>query len=462
MAEIEEQNTEPEIGGDELARLKDRVNRLHQELEDLDYDHVKTCEAFRAAVALLVSLCREGHHQDSVAAMDQLVHSSRAWPLIPADVQQSVDNLKQTLLKEPTAPSGQPGEKADAGAASHVALALMQGLRLGEADFDAELDRIIGEITKAMENQQVRPAMAMVVDLMDRYRHRVNRGRRKAEKALREILIEVLQTEDQLARAFHSANVSLVESSKKYEKDITSSMTELAKDINVATDLGNLKTTALEHIRTLRDVVKARREADQQQISQTEQELTVIRQTLDKTRSRMAEVEEIRQRLREEAHTDPMTGIWNKRAMTKRVNEALQNQATWPLCLIVFDIDYFKRVNDNYGHQAGDRALKAIAIAAGSVLRQYDVLFRYAGDEFVVLLPKTDLENGIKVAERVRLAAEKIKFTYKGQEGPKISITLGISQAVEGDTQETFFDRADQALLKAKKEGRNRVVAAAA
>lgn len=448
----------------ELARLKERVNRLHQELESLDYDHLKTCEAFRAAVNLLVSIGRPGHADTSVEAMEQLVEASRAWPLVPADVLASVENLKQTIIQEPAEQGGGGSGKQQTGAraAGHVALALMQGLRLGEPEFDEHLDQTIGQITRAMESQQVRPAMTMVVDLIDTYREKVNHGRKRAEKALREILIEVLQTEDQLAKAFLSANVNLEKTSKKYEVDITSSMTELAKDITGAGDLKDLKSTALEHIRTLRDVVKARRLEDQRQISQTEQELSNIREALDNTRVRMAEVEQIRQRLREEAHTDPMTGIWNKRALSIRLQEALQTQDMWPMCLIVFDIDHFKGVNDNYGHQAGDRALKAITKAADSVLRKYDVLFRYAGDEFVILLPKSNIDEGEAVAERVRKAAEKIKFTYKGEDGPTISVTLGISQAKKGDTRATLFERADQALLKAKKDGRNRVGISAA
>jgi diguanylate cyclase (GGDEF)-like protein len=171
----------------------------------------------------------------------------------------------------------------------------------------------------------------------------------------------------------------------------------------------------------------------------------------------MQKMQEESKRLGKEATTDPMTGVLNKRAFSNLLDKHLANPAAQPVSLIVFDIDYFKRINDRFGHQAGDRALKAIAEQASSSLRGDDVLFRYAGDEFVIVLPKTQTSDAGKVAERVRLAAEKISFSYKGENHISITISLGLSQSIQGDKSDTLFERADQALLEAKEQGRNRV-----
>jgi diguanylate cyclase len=234
-------------------------------------------------------------------------------------------------------------------------------------------------------------------------------------------------------------------------------MGRLVVEIKQAKDLEGLKSRALNHIRALREQIRERERKEKERLEQSKMELASLRETLANTRHRMAKVERLRKKLREDALTDPMTGVWNKRALNERLADALSSRDMQPFGLIVFDIDYFKRINDTYGHQAGDKALGAIAAQTTETLRGSDVLFRYAGDEFVVLLPGTELAEAEAAAERVRQAAQAIAFTYRGKGEVRVSLSLGVTMNREGDDAESIFERADQALLTAKQQGRNRV-----
>ena len=263
-----------------------------------------------------------------------------------------------------------------------------------------------------------------------------------------------------LSTAFTRATNDLESDGKGHAEQMAGTLASLLEDINGAPDMETLKFRALSHIRTLRDQIKTRRaqEVSRQQAILTE--MDQVREALDETKRHMSSFEKLTEKLSREALTDPLTKIWNKRAFSQRLAVELQKSDMSKLYLIVFDIDFFKGINDNYGHKAGDRALEAIAKYASAALRKEDILFRYAGDEFVILMTEIDLPTAQAIAERVRQAAEKIRFTYGGKGEIRLTLSIGLAGAQAADTPETFFERSDQALLEAKRQGRNRVVTA--
>ncbi len=163
----------------------------------------------------------------------------------------------------------------------------------------------------------------------------------------------------------------------------------------------------------------------------------------------------------EKAFTDPLTKLPNRMAYDKHLEEEYQRWKRYHenLLLMVWDIDYFKKVNDTYGHQAGDAVLVKVASLLREHMRETDFIARFGGEEFVSLLPNTSLGGGFKVAEKMREAVQQLKFEYKGQHIP-LTISCGISLFAEGDLPEDVFERADKALYQAKKAGRNRCVIA--
>lgn len=161
------------------------------------------------------------------------------------------------------------------------------------------------------------------------------------------------------------------------------------------------------------------------------------------------------------AHTDPLTQTRNRASFNDAINRemslAVRNNKS--LSLIFFDIDHFKSINDTYGHDCGDIALSSSAKWIKESLRDSDIVFRYGGEEFVILLSGTDANGAELLAERIRASIEHHTIAYE-MEAIKITASLGVSTLRKGDTLESFVKRADDAMYTAKKSGRNRVVSA--
>jgi two-component system, cell cycle response regulator len=165
------------------------------------------------------------------------------------------------------------------------------------------------------------------------------------------------------------------------------------------------------------------------------------------------------------AITDALTGLHNRRYMETHVG-ALVGQALSrgkPLTVLVLDIDYFKAVNDTHGHDAGDEVLREFALRLRKSIRGIDLACRYGGEEFVVVMPETDLAVATMVAERLRrrIASEPFPI-QQGARAIEVTISIGIAGLTGADTAASVIKRADQALYRAKRDGRNRVVPDAA
>jgi diguanylate cyclase (GGDEF)-like protein len=160
--------------------------------------------------------------------------------------------------------------------------------------------------------------------------------------------------------------------------------------------------------------------------------------------------------LKHVASHDPLTGLLNRAALEalRRRPDAMQRLEASGYALAVLDIDHFKQVNDRHGHLLGDRALRATAEAIGACIRQGDVAVRFGGEEFLVVLPATSLAGAFEVAECIRLQMSQVALPFP------VTVSVGVAAGdPQVDTPEQVFERADQALYRAKAEGRDRVVA---
>lgn len=155
--------------------------------------------------------------------------------------------------------------------------------------------------------------------------------------------------------------------------------------------------------------------------------------------------------------TDQLTGVPNRRAFDRHLAERISDfqKVAAPASLIMIDIDFFKKFNDTHGHHAGDAVLKGVAKTISKALRENDVVARFGGEEFGIVLPQTTLSEACPVVERVRKAVEGARFQCDGKL-LNCTISLGLAQFGKEDTDELFVRRADDALYAAKKGGRNR------
>jgi len=174
------------------------------------------------------------------------------------------------------------------------------------------------------------------------------------------------------------------------------------------------------------------------------------------------ELEEKNQQLRElnkilqvQAITDSLTGLYNHRQVLEKLQLeiARANRYQQDLTIMMLDIDHFKSINDEFGHQVGDVVLVEVAQIIKRNLRNTDIAGRYGGEEFLIILPQTNLNNGLQVAERIRRQVEVEGFEDR-KEG--ITVSIGISQH-QGEEMVDYIERSDQLLYRAKREGRNRI-----
>ncbi len=158
---------------------------------------------------------------------------------------------------------------------------------------------------------------------------------------------------------------------------------------------------------------------------------------------------------------DPLTDTGNRIAMDQTLQREIElaRRHMQPLSLLMLDIDHFKRVNDTHGHSAGDDVLKAVAASIKNQLRNVDMVFRYGGEEFLILLSNTSREAAALVGERLRFAAQTEDYPADGRT-VELTVSLGCSTLLPGESAESLLRRADSALYVAKREGRNRLTMA--
>ena len=163
--------------------------------------------------------------------------------------------------------------------------------------------------------------------------------------------------------------------------------------------------------------------------------------------------------LKNQATRDPLTSLYNRRyfeeEVRKRINQARKNNGMY--CILMTDVDLFKRVNDTYGHKTGDKVLMELAAACERALRDRDIVARYGGEEFVIYLDEVDAENARVVAERLRETIAELSVPSDDGRIVKFTISIGISSAAVSDNIDTLIKTADEALYRAKQNGRNRV-----
>jgi diguanylate cyclase len=267
--------------------------------------------------------------------------------------------------------------------------------------------------------------------------------------------LESFQSNLQAASAGHADNRSAAEA---MDTQIREQVDGLQTSMHEAADLDDLKLILENHLEGLLGTMDQHRK----QRDEREQEVAGRLQSLAE---RVAHMEQealgFREHLeeqRQKALIDPLTGLPNRAAWSERLDHEIGQwqQHGNTLMLAMLDLDHFKRINDNYGHLAGDKVLKIIATVLRKRLRGTDFIARFGGEEFVLLLPSTVPAAGMKLLEHLRASIEACPFHFKG-EPVTITISMGLTAFKPGEHSDMVIKRADQALYRAKNAGRNRV-----
>ena len=267
--------------------------------------------------------------------------------------------------------------------------------------------------------------------------------------------LEAFQSNLQAASEGHADNSS---AARAMDTQIREQVDGLQTSVQEAADLEDLKHVLENHLEGLLGTM----DQHQKQRDAREQEVATRLKSLSERVAHMEqEAQGFREHLevqRQKALIDPLTGLPNRAAWSERLEHEIKQwqQHGNTLSLAMLDLDHFKRINDNYGHLAGDKVLKIIATVLRKRLRGSDFIARFGGEEFVLLLPATPPAVGAKLLETLRAAIEACPFHFKG-ERVTITISMGLATFRAGVHSDLVLKRADQALYRAKNAGRNRV-----
>jgi diguanylate cyclase len=223
------------------------------------------------------------------------------------------------------------------------------------------------------------------------------------------------------------------------------------------TELGQLKSLVSSRLESLTDQLKANREREMARLRETQQQ---IGQLTARLHTMEQESTDLRSKLRmahDLALRDALTGLPNRKAYQERLDQEMTRWRRFghSLSLAVWDVDHFKGINDRYGHAAGDKVLVTVAHELAASIRETDLVARYGGEEFVMILCGADRNAALTVANQIRERIGQCGFNSQGKP-VAVTISCGIAEFRNGDTPQTIFERADQALYEAKQNGRNR------
>ncbi|KPK40183.1 MAG: hypothetical protein AMJ69_03270 [Gammaproteobacteria bacterium SG8_47] len=359
------------------------------------------------------------------------------------------------------------GGAAPAAALDHSAavgealIQLIERLALPEA-FEDKVGAIKEELSAQPGEQTIGRSIVQVANVIAEMRVRMESEKRELEEFLKELTLNLDEIDGHLQDSSARQQASL-EDGRQLNDAVEAEMQGIEESVNSATELSSLKAQIEGRLVAIKEHMTTFREAEDSRFEHASDEVQRLQGTITQMERETTELRERIKQARRDALLDVLTGLPNRLAYEERLAQELARTQRYgnPLSLLVLDVDHFKRINDTYGHSAGDKVLKVIGEVLAKNVRATDFIARYGGEEFVVLAPETDTQAGLAAADKLRQAVSACEFHYRGE---RVGITLscGIAQCAPDEGAQSLFERADRALYRAKSAGRNRCAVAEA
>jgi diguanylate cyclase len=346
-------------------------------------------------------------------------------------------------------------ESQESSPPTHVLLMqLLERLSL-PANLTKQTTKIRHQIQAGIDQQDLPHVVDEIADIISALGSQAIAEKREYETFLKSLTARLSQLDKQV-------HISKDEETKSFQARhslglaVDKEVKGIISHIDVANDLQQLKSTVNQRLDLVNQHFDSYRQLDKTQFSQSQTQIQALKQRIHLMEQESIELRQTAMKARDQALKDPLTGIWNRQAL----NEVLDKEYTrWvrykkPLSIILWDIDLFKNINDQYGHAAGDKVLKTIAQIFTSQIRDADFIARFGGEEFMGVFPETQLNDALFLANKVREKIAGSKFHYEDT-AVSISVSAGLASFTEGDDIDEVFKRADKALYSAKESGRN-------
>lgn len=327
-------------------------------------------------------------------------------------------------------------------------------------ELNADVEQMKARLEAETDPTDWKRLLKDVAQLINSVRSRMQREKHEFEDFLQQIT-ERLQEMDDFLQIESDTLLEARAQGRAFDETVQSHVQDIRHDVHQANDLDMLKGSVEKRLDIISRHIRDYRNVEDGRIKDAQKNLVDMQ-------TRMVSLEQEKQSLKKviveknkQAMFDTLTGIPNRLSYEKKILEEI---ARWkrfgnPLSIAIWDVDYFKKVNDSFGHKAGDKVLKTIAHLLNERIRETDFLARYGGEEFIMLLPGTREEETLRLVNELREKVAACGFHYHG-DPVHITISCGVSCFRDNDTLEKVFERADQAPYKAKRAGRNHCVVA--
>ena len=464
------------------SRQSDPILLMLELLQNIHFDASQRGRLKEICSDLLISVAR-GHDRDSISAyiqqlsalinenFDGLADDSRAKHILLRLLDMlSLDVERSSQVREQFADTGEIREQA------LQQLADLINQQLGSADSGSSIDEVMTtllerlaivqggsgdaqeiqtRVHEGVDTEQWPDTLNEIVESISDSLKRLDREKRELEDFIVNVttqlgeITQVISADQQDHSADHA-------DAKSLQDFVHEGMSLIQKNFHAASDLQQLKTEISKNIDDIRGGVGDFVERFNQRHEATEERNQKLAQQISQMEQETQELQIMLQENRTKLMYDALTGVYSRMAYDERIVQEVSRWSRYqnPFSYVILDIDHFKRINDTYGHNAGDKALKIVAQLMQSYLRQSDYVFRIGGEEFVLMLSSTDVDSAATMVENLRRGIADSSFHFKG-EPITLTLSAGITETREGDNIESIYERADQALYRAKNSGRN-------
>lgn len=335
-----------------------------------------------------------------------------------------------------------------------ILAALLAELRR-DPDLLDQVDALDSKLATAITRDRLPDFLASVTEVVGQRIERIERAKQELQTLLSQMVGKLDEVSQFVADQNQNQTQSLA-SSETLNTHLVGEMKAMGETVESAADLQQIRTQVRRRLDSIERHLQDFRQREATQAS-------AIRTRNEQMGARVAALEAEAKRLHDQlkdeqrlASIDALTKIPNRLAYDKRMAEELMRwqRFSQPTCIAAWDVDHFKRINDTYGHRAGDGVLRAVADCLATRIRGTDFLARYGGEEFAMILTGTQLADAMRLIDEIRIAVSELKLHFRGTP-LTITISSGITAFQPQDSAATAFERADKALYQAKDRGRN-------
>jgi diguanylate cyclase len=416
------------------SRRSDPIMLMLELLQNIHFDSSQRGQLKEICSDLLKSVAN-GHDSDSVSVYIQKLSEL---------INENFDNVN----------SGSQSSKPGGTHIDQLMTSLLERLALIQGA-DSGAQEIQERVHEGVDDEQWTETLNDIVNSISGSIKNLEQEKRELEN----FIVKVTEQLDDVTQTIvkdqkdHESNH---EDAKSLQSFVQEGMELIQKNVQSSNDLQEVKSGVAKNIDDIRGGVDEFADRFDERHDATAERNLKLTEQLSQMEQETQELQVMLQENRTKLLYDALTGVYSRMAYDERIEQELARWTRYetPFSYVILDIDFFKRINDTYGHNAGDKALKIVAQLMTKYVRQSDYVFRIGGEEFVLLLTNTAQDNADKVVEKMRAGIAASSFHFKG-EPVTLTLSAGITETRNGDSVESIYERADKALYKAKNAGRD-------